>query len=1078
MTLPSSRLLTGKMFFNYGTAVVGLFVLLAVFPSRAALFMEDAITNATTGSNLGSAAPWSNSSSQVKVAAGSLTFSGLQSPTNTGNLANILGTAGGSSYRAFTSSPITTGSVYYSFLIQSAGAPGSSGYLTGLLPGGSTSPGGSGDALAVYFSASGNGYQLGIHKGGGLTTTNAATVLATNVSQFIVVKYTFGSGTGDDTVSLFINPLPGAAEPAAPNASQAGGTDAASLQNIYFKSSSGYGAWNFDTLRVGPTWADVTPVSGAAPPASGPVITQALLGPQGMVLRGTNGSPTSAYQVIASTNLALAATNWPAIATHSFDVNGNFDSTNPVSPGLAQQFFRLLVGATNPPASNAPNITSQPQSLAVAVGTAANFFVGATGDAPLTYFWSFNTNTPVGGNSNTLALLNVQTTNAGSYRVIVSNSAGTATSSVATLTVLIPPTITTNPTNLTVATGSSPVFSVTAGGSAPLQYQWYLGDTNTPLADATNATLTLNTVDAADAGSYFVVVTNSVGIATSLAATLTVLGPPVIGSQPESQAVTVSNNATFTVVVAGSAPLTYKWFFNTNTPVGVNSNLLALPNVQASNAGIYSVIITNNYGAVTSTFATLSVNTSILANAQFNLVGFGQATLGGGVIADTDPAYAKVTNALQLANAVLAFNKTGSIKVIEIMNDLDLGWNEIGTAVQTLASTPFTAHNPPKLHPRLLTTGVSKLDIKYKNGGLTIFSANGATIRHCTFNIKSTHNIIVRNLKFDEMWEWDETSKGGYDGNDWDYIDLANGGDAYNVWIDHCTFTKAYDGIVDFKAGSTYVTLSWCKYTGDDGATNPNSFVWQQINSMESNRNSYAFYGFLRNNGFSTTNIVTIIQGHDKTHLMGSNDKDPNNVNLSATFHHLWMKNCWDRAVPRLRAGNVHDFNNYVDDTDALAAKRLRDAVQATMSSSSSNTLQNTYSFNPPLNGSISTEGGAVLVEKCVYIDCLYPLRNNQTAPSDPTYTGKILGTDVIYQMDSTVVRGNSTDAGSPLGPFQAPIISFSWNPASGAPGGVLPYSYTPDDPSQLQSIVTSPTSGAGAGVLTWAKTNWLKTVY
>ena len=211
---------------------------------------------------------------------------------------------------------------------------------------------------------------------------------------------------------------------------------------------------------------------------------------------------------------------------------------------------------------------------------------------------------------------------------------------------------------------------------------------------------------------------------------------------------------------------------------------------------------------------------------------------------------------------------------------------------------------------------------------------------------------------------------------------------------------------------------------------------------------------------------------------MGSNDKDPNNVNLSATFHHLWMKNCWDRAVPRLRAGNVHDFNNYVDDTDALAAKRLRDAVQATMSSSSSNTLQNTYSFNPPLNGSISTEGGAVLVEKCVYIDCLYPLRNNQTAPSDPTYTGKILGTDVIYQMDSTVVRGNSTDAGSPLGPFQAPIISFSWNPASGAPGGVLPYSYTPDDPSQLQSIVTSPTSGAGAGVLTWAKTNWLKTVY
>src|SRR5262249_31340581 len=151
-------------------------------------------------------------------------------------------------------------------------------------------------------------------------------------------------------------------------------------------------------------------------------------------------------------------------------------------------------------------------------------------------------------------------------------------------------------------------------------------------------------------------------------------------------------------------------------------------------------------------------------------------------------------------------------------------------------------------------------------------------------------------------------------------------------------------------------------------------------------------------NGFSTTNIVQIIQGHDKTHLMGSNDKDPQNVNLSATFHHLWMRNVWDRAVPRLRAGNVHDFNNYIDVTDALAAKNLRDATQRAMSSSASNTLQKTYSFNPPLNGSISTEGGAVLVEKCVYINCKTPLRNNQTDPSDPTYTGKILGLDTIYQ--------------------------------------------------------------------------------
>jgi hypothetical protein len=81
--------------------------------------------------------------------------------------------------------------------------------------------------------------------------------------------------------------------------------------------------------------------------------------------------------------------------------------------------------------------------------------------------------------------------------------------------------------------------------------------------------------------------------------------------------------------------------------------------------------------------------------------------------------------------------------------------------------------------------------------------------------------------------------------------------------------------------------------------------------------------------------------------------------------------------------------------------------------------------------------------------------------------------------MDSTVIRGNSTDPGNPLGPFQAKIhFPFSWNTNSGTPNGQLPYTYTMDDPSQLQNIVTSPTAGAGAGVLTWNKTNWLVTSY
>lgn len=118
-----------------------------------------------------------------------------------------------------------------------------------------------------------------------------------------------------------------------------------------------------------------------------------------------------------------------------------------------------------------------------------------------------------------------------------------------------------------------------------------------------------------------------------------------------------------------------------------------------------------------------------------------------------------------------------------------------------------------------------------------------------------------------------------------------------------------------------------------------------------------------------------------------------------------------------------------------------------------------------------------MLVENSVYIDNLTPLRNNQTDPSDPIYTGKIMALDSIYQFHNTdspttFYRGDSTNApGDTLfGPVQAPIKPFSRNGFT-----TLPYSYPMDDPANLESILES---GAGAGLLGWPKTNWLKTSY
>ncbi len=809
----------------------------------------------------------------------------------------------------------------------------------------------------------------------------------------------------------------------------------------------------------------------------------------------TNGGQYTlqfALQRLDSTSLEVAVT-WQNLATSASlttSVTDNAASTfnfdgialRPSGSGSSAAsiiFNEVRVDVTTSGTGVPPSISLDPHDASAYVGQNAFFSVVSDGSAPLNYQWYFNTNTPLPDATNSsLTLTNLQTTNSGAYFAIVTNSFGSDTSEVAQLTVTVPvePTILTNPQSLTVQPGASATFNVSVDGSMPFSYQWYF-NTNTPVAGANDSSLTINNVQETNAGTYSVVVNNLAGSTNSDYAVLTIDTNPVAPSfvtQPASVVALTGGNAGFNAEASGTQPIYYQWLKNGSPISGATAATLNFTNVQNSDSGTYSIIASNSVGTAASSNATLTVTTSVaLPNTAYNLAGFGNGTTGGGVIADTDPAYRKVYTALDLANALVSAYKTaGSVKVIEIMNDLDLGWNEVGSAVQTLASTPFRSHNTPLLHPRLLVTGVSLIDIKPRSG-LTIFSANGATIRHATFNIKSTANIIVRNLKFDEMWEWDEASKGQYDKNDWDFIDLGNGGSVSNVWIDHCTFTKAYDGILDTKAGSSAITISWCKYVGDDGATNPDSFVWQQINSLESNRTSYAFYNFLRNNGFSTTNIVTIIQGHDKTHLAGANDLDPKNATISMTFHHLWLNNVWDRCVPRLRAGNVHDYNLYADDTLVLAAKTLRNTRAAAMSAANQNTLNNTYSFNPPINGAISTESGALLVEKSVYIDCLTPLRNNQTDPSDPTYTGKILALDTIYQMNGAFFRGNSTDPGgvNTLGPVQAPVIPFSWN----LPGNQLPYTYTMDDPSQLQSIVAI---GAGAGVVTWNKTNWLLTAY
>ena len=260
-----------------------------------------------------------------------------------------------------------------------------------------------------------------------------------------------------------------------------------------------------------------------------------------------------------------------------------------------------------------PFITTQPTNQTIVQGNSALFTVTAGGGTFLNYQWYLNATNPIpGATNNYLWFSNVQTTNAGNYSVVVTNVAGSVTSSNALLTVLVPAFISTQPTNLTVVQGYNLTNSVVAGGTAPLSCKWWYNGTNL-LAGATNSTLVITNAQTTNSGIYSVVISNLVNSVTSSNVQITVLVlPPAIVSQPTNLAVVQGDNPAFSVVATGSFPLSYQWWFNgTNLIAGATNANLMLTNIQPTNAGNYSVSITNIAGSLTSSNAVLTVGLAV-----------------------------------------------------------------------------------------------------------------------------------------------------------------------------------------------------------------------------------------------------------------------------------------------------------------------------------------------------------------------------------------------------------------------------------------------------------------------------------
>lgn len=375
------------------------------------------------------------------------------------------------------------------------------------------------------------------------------------------------------------------------------------------------------------------------------------------------------------------------------------------------------------PVPTAAAITVQPQNKTVVFGSTVSFSVTASGTPPLTYQWRRDSNTLAGATNASLTVTNAQQPQAGDYSVVVSNAYGSATSSNATLTLVLGNyslsgdySLAANPNGVwrygwksnllsalslfayshstteqlgdtaqfwsrfaandsSIAKNASAFEGGCCGGQVihPAGAVWM---TPGPNGAADNYSVTRFTVPSGGDGVYQVVglaetdangslggdtefhfvrsgslrfssflpastsldTTNRAGFTNVLALaageTLDFLvgrgqdgnynysfaevavsvtqtaaggvGPEIVG-QPTNRTVTAGGTASFSVQAVGTGPLAYQWLFNSNVINGATNSSLTWTNVQMTQAGPYSVVVSNAYGSTTSSNATLTV---------------------------------------------------------------------------------------------------------------------------------------------------------------------------------------------------------------------------------------------------------------------------------------------------------------------------------------------------------------------------------------------------------------------------------------------------------------------------------------
>jgi hypothetical protein len=260
---------------------------------------------------------------------------------------------------------------------------------------------------------------------------------------------------------------------------------------------------------------------------------------------------------------------------------------------------------------SAPSFATQPTAQNVDAGSTFTLTTAVSGAPTPTYKW-FRDNVEIAGATSANYTVAVSSpSDAGNYKLVATNTQGSATSNIVAVTVnTAAPVITVQPApTTTVNVGTAINLSVTATGLAPPTFQWYK-DT-VLISGATSSSYSVPNSTTADAGthSYTVTASNSVSTATSNPASVTInIVNPTFTTQPPA-ALTINSGERMLISAAysGSGPLSYQWYKNATLIPGATGTSYTIASASGTDAGSYRVVVTNLGGNLSSNDTVVTV---------------------------------------------------------------------------------------------------------------------------------------------------------------------------------------------------------------------------------------------------------------------------------------------------------------------------------------------------------------------------------------------------------------------------------------------------------------------------------------